>query len=684
MASSKFAKNIPNSGPFAIRASPVKKELLNFRDCAETQLTIIKRGITMAKTQTVSVATTEAIPETKQNPPKPFEIGLVMAGAVSAGAYTAGVLDFLMEALQTWEDLKLKGEKDVPTHQVKIKVITGASAGAITAAVFASSVRDRHFPLTNPRPLRKTWVNQVDIEGFLGATDFGDKDPENGKTLVKSLLDSTFLDRIGDNVFTQSWDQEKWPAYLSDPLQMYFTVTNLRGVPYSIDFTAGTPGQDFGMAMHADYMHFILSPTGKTAQVMNHALPLGNPGNRHHLEGNWSLLKNAALASGAFPIGLAARVLERAGIAEYNDRPWPIRLQGQPTEGQCKCMETRKIPPAWPNPWPDTITPDNWSFRFVNVDGGVANNEPFELARRCLAEDDQLNKRSGNIADRAVLMIDPFPNSASVDFDYDGLYPNGGQKIFSKLGLFSVMGALIDAVTNQLRFKMEELELAKNEDVHSRWVISPSRYIISSSGEEQPAKYALASDGLFAFAGFLRQSFREHDYQLGRRNCQKFLTDTFVLREDNPVIKHEWTENAKKNFGIEKTAVDKPSAPGRYLPVIPLYGDCKTREETQPLWPQMDPHSDATRQYFSSLRKKLQARAGKLYFNTVNYYVEGVIDRALLKIGWYLFGAKKGLEGGFKSLINLIKGQGEGIKPDYIVDPLLDKIKEDFQHRELL
>mgnify|MGYP003342307022 CR=1 FL=1 len=32
--------------------------------------------------------------------PAPFKIGLVMAGAVSAGAYTAGVLDFLLEALE--------------------------------------------------------------------------------------------------------------------------------------------------------------------------------------------------------------------------------------------------------------------------------------------------------------------------------------------------------------------------------------------------------------------------------------------------------------------------------------------------------------------------------------------------------------------------------------------------------
>ena len=32
-----------------------------------------------------------------------FELSLAMAGAVSVGAYTAGVMDFLMGALETWE-----------------------------------------------------------------------------------------------------------------------------------------------------------------------------------------------------------------------------------------------------------------------------------------------------------------------------------------------------------------------------------------------------------------------------------------------------------------------------------------------------------------------------------------------------------------------------------------------------
>lgn len=63
-----------------------------------------------------------------------FEIGLVGAGAISAGAYTGGVIDFMVQALDEWYDAKTKNQK-VPPHDVKLSVFSGASAGAITAAL---------------------------------------------------------------------------------------------------------------------------------------------------------------------------------------------------------------------------------------------------------------------------------------------------------------------------------------------------------------------------------------------------------------------------------------------------------------------------------------------------------------------------------------------------------------------
>jgi hypothetical protein len=37
-----------------------------------------------------------------------FKICIAMAGAVSAGAYTAGAMDYLLETLDLWEQAKQK------------------------------------------------------------------------------------------------------------------------------------------------------------------------------------------------------------------------------------------------------------------------------------------------------------------------------------------------------------------------------------------------------------------------------------------------------------------------------------------------------------------------------------------------------------------------------------------------
>ena len=70
-----------------------------------------------------------------------FKIGISMAGAISAGAYTAGVLDFLTEALDEWQKAKARGEL-VPPHDVSIEVISGASAGGMCAAISTVMLQD--------------------------------------------------------------------------------------------------------------------------------------------------------------------------------------------------------------------------------------------------------------------------------------------------------------------------------------------------------------------------------------------------------------------------------------------------------------------------------------------------------------------------------------------------------------
>src|SRR3954451_12032112 len=93
-------------------------------------------------------------------PDTPFEIGLVMAGAISAGAYTAGVIDFLLQALDEWERAKEQARKDIaagktndcPMHEVRIKVMAGASAGGMTAGLAAGLVGMKYQSVTSLPP----------------------------------------------------------------------------------------------------------------------------------------------------------------------------------------------------------------------------------------------------------------------------------------------------------------------------------------------------------------------------------------------------------------------------------------------------------------------------------------------------------------------------------------------------
>jgi hypothetical protein len=43
----------------------------------------------------------------------PFRIGINMAGAISAGVYTAGVLDLVIEALDQWHEAKALNSRRV-------------------------------------------------------------------------------------------------------------------------------------------------------------------------------------------------------------------------------------------------------------------------------------------------------------------------------------------------------------------------------------------------------------------------------------------------------------------------------------------------------------------------------------------------------------------------------------------
>ena len=145
-----------------------------------------------------------------------FEIGLVLAGAVSAGAYTAGVLDYLTEALDAWEKAKASEIQEkgpdpknwsIPGHKIRIRVLSGASAGSMCGAILAVASH-WDFPHVNAlnhedvgadNPFFAAWVKGIDIIKLLGDSDLN---KEEEPSRVVSILNSDPIIQIGQNALS--------------------------------------------------------------------------------------------------------------------------------------------------------------------------------------------------------------------------------------------------------------------------------------------------------------------------------------------------------------------------------------------------------------------------------------------------------------------------------------------------
>jgi hypothetical protein len=521
--------------------------------------------------------------------PREFQIGLVMAGAISAGAYTAGVMDFLLEALEAWEAAKRADPASVPDHAARIRALSGASAGAMVSAITVRSLATHVTPIgdvdappdapaADPaqqveefrNPFYAAWVQSIDIRHLLGGRDLASKTAK-----VVSVLDSSVLAKIADNVLkVSSPPRVERPNYVSNPVDIFLTTANLRGVPYGFKFAGQQTAYMHKMTAFADNVHFRLAwpnekpPAG--SEETEDAAPIMLDATRIEVTATneWAKLTKSALASGAFPLGLAPQPLIRKAI-DYDSRLWPVAESkplttepdpdGKPAPA-CHCSKLRPIVPLWPDgirladPDPTKTGADpSYEYTYWNVDGGLMNNEPLELVRRVLADGGR-NPRDGEEADRAVVMIDPFPNGSDVGAKYE-FDPD----------LIKIVMRMFGALKEQARFKPDELELAAADQVYSRFVVSPI-YIDRAGKTTDPA---MASAIMGGFGGFFAEPFRRHDFQLGRRNCQRFLQHHFVLPLTNKLF-DSWRDNRAL---VDKYAFpdDDPRTPGGVLaPIVPL------------------------------------------------------------------------------------------------------------------
>jgi hypothetical protein len=526
-----------------------------------------------------------------------------MSGAISAGAYTAGVFDFLIQALDEWE--KARNGPGIPNHMVGIKAMSGASAGSIVAAIGAvaladadqepiefETARDGEQKIKCYLPkIYETWVVKPGLvaEGeekidFLQISDLdGAPEPaddfshtrdilptERDPQPVTSLLNSRLLDAIARAALDVKDVTAAPRRYIAKTLHVYMTLSNLRGVPYSVPFDGDTEAKNdkglrancYHMISHGDRVHYAVTGLGtwdSKSEFADHdqkreieAASLVIPKNP-----DWKDYAVCALASAAFPVGLAPRLIGAtlgtdAKPGEYHDRRLPIDGPELTTS---------------PN-WLPTVLKEN-PFWFTTADGGIIDNDPFEYARFSLKDPGKLGQPIEpdlDAVDRGVIMISPFP-------ELKPIAPEGRPAA----DLVSSFSALMPALIAQARFKPSEIIHAADPKHGSRYLIGPSR--VTPDGKEQ--RYGIASGLLGGFGGFVARSFRDHDFQLGRRNCQRFLQETFALPPANKIIA-SWPADVDKS---KFTAIQTEEEPETYR-IIPLFGTAKA-EVVLPAWPRI-------------------------------------------------------------------------------------------------
>lgn len=528
-----------------------------------------------------------------------IKIGLSMAGAISAGAYTAGVVDYLLEALESWQRAKELQLPDVPQHNVCIEVISGASAGGMTA-VIAAAATQLNFPHINQKnyadnsiaqknPLYNAWVNQTaESDGgmmlkMLETDDILKSPDSNPNKEVRSLLNAMFIEEIAcktiDSIVA---DPNTKREYLAKDMELFTTITNLRGFDYELLFVTAQGKKEDRMTMHKDIVHFQLNPLGEYKNDGRIPYNFDTPDGL-----NKELLIDAAIATGAFPVGLAPRVVVRD--AKYiNDNPLLKITHGK-----------------------DYIVNPLTDYNTVCVDGGVINNEPYDLTEQILAEREKRRKGLNNEAhfkleksaegfDTTILTIDPFPNFED----------KPASNYFDLLALKYVVPSLITSMRQQLMLKTDLLQKAYDPNDYSRFMVVPIR---SHNGVTQ--EYSIACGSVGGFGGFFSKKFRVHDFMLGRRNCQRFIQQYFYVPDNakNPIVEFGYS-TIKDSFNavIQSNGV-------KGWPIIP---DIRVSEDEKSVYYPADEgefaYPDIDLNFLLSLEGKMKDRLNVVLNNITN------------------------------------------------------------------
>ncbi|MCH7768745.1 MAG: patatin-like phospholipase family protein [Nitrospinae bacterium] len=291
------------------------------------------------------------------------KIALVMGGGVSLGTYIAGALTELLYALQ----------HNTSDEKVVIDVIAGASAGSMTAAMVAKALL---YDKSMVSKLREAWVERINWRSRNSWPGLQRSFPDSDDPVL-SLLNDSVVRIIAKRMLTAPTIAQNDQGICGASLRrvdMAFTLANFHGVPYAVPYQNAptAPEKGFLSTIFSDWVEFSVGPeAGEQGQ------------NNEKLEEVWAKVRQAALASGAFPFAFEPKEVERR-IQDFGSKWLQEKFKGK------------------------TMT------RFHYSDGGTFNNEPLALAAK-LARARDAEEPGG---ERLFLFIDPYLSKLSYVEDF--------------------------------------------------------------------------------------------------------------------------------------------------------------------------------------------------------------------------------------------------------------------------
>lgn len=415
----------------------------------------------------------------------PKKLAVVISGAVSLGSYEAGVLYEVLEAIARHNENAKSNEE-----RIEIDVITGASAGGMTACILAQHLICGDQPpsdnpeqsLRNPynNPLYNAWVKEVDIRELLEVEE---------KDQKYSLLQTAVVEEIGKKYLQDEPKMnERHPSAASE-IHVGIAMSNLSGFnfPISTDYTRPSEDQkdqkegtqQFSYTRYKDQFFCVAhrneSGDATLAEIDRQAIR-----DQQRIEWkefrdkdkdkdtNWKELREVGLSSGAFPFAFRSRKIQRFGGLGKREKRYG---------------------------------------EYLYTDGGVFENEPIGMAKILVEKIDRQDPSSK----RYYLYIAPgqrkLPENPFTQRDDDLL----------------VTGiALLNSIFHQSRFQdwvMEDMD-------------APVFSITANDFE-------LIGDVFSAFAGFLEEKFRAYDYNIGRERAKIELSEPTAQSKLQDLIKNK-------------------------------------------------------------------------------------------------------------------------------------------------